>query len=84
MGHQALRGGPPLIIKIDGSSGFARKPRPYFDSEGFIEFTYRKILCDFINKYLWDTTLGSPFKKGDRGIYSVTAPPANLEIIVPG
>jgi hypothetical protein len=26
MGHQALRGGPPLKIKIDGSSGFAWRP----------------------------------------------------------
>jgi hypothetical protein len=52
-----LREGPPLKIKIDGSPGFAWKPRPYFDSEVFIEFTYRKILGDFINKYLWDTTL---------------------------
>ena len=28
MRHQALRGGPPLIIKIDGSSSYAGNRRP--------------------------------------------------------
>jgi len=54
MRHQALREGPPLTIKIAGSSSYAGrgtfknknrcvirlcvKPRPYFDSRGLVEF----------------------------------------------
>ena len=60
-----------------GYRALRENPRPYFDSEVFIEFTYRKILCDFINKYLWDTTLvfgPAGFKKLLNITRSQTAP----------
>jgi len=60
MGHQALREGPPLIIKIDGSSGFARNPAPTLIFRCYLNLRQHQNLYNFIIEYLWDTIQFKP------------------------